>query len=399
MPPVSFADASCTLERPLDAPPGSVSPGRASPRAKVLHLINGEHYSGAERVQDLLAARLPEFGFDVGFACIKPGCFDQMRQAKHAPLVQLPMRSRFDMRPVAAVARLLRRGGYTLLHTHSPRAALIGRAASAMAAVPMIHHIHSPTGNDTANRWRDRFNATAERASLWGVAAVIAVSRSLGAYARGRGIDEQRIAVVPNGVPCRGPLPRRATPSGVWTLGAVALYRPRKGLEVLLDALVKLRSQGLPVRLRAVGTFECADYEAKIKARVEQLGLRDLIDWRGFQREVNQELAAMDLFVLPSLFGEGLPMVILEAMAAGVPVIGTRVEGVPEALRDGQDGLIAAPGDAADLARAIEQVVRGAVGWAALRETAHQRQAEHFSDASMSAGVAAVYNAVLARRC
>ena len=398
MTPVSFADASATLERPLDALPGSAAPGFASPRAKVLHLINGEHYSGAERVQDLLAARLPEFGYEVSFACIKPGCFDQMRKAKHASLVQLPMRSRFDLRPVAAVARLLRRGGYSLLHTHSPRAALIGRAASAMAGVPMIHHIHSPAGNDTANRWRDRFNAITERTSLTGVAAVIAVSRSLGAYARGRGIDEQRIAVVPNGVPCCGPLPWRATPSGAWTLGTVALYRPRKGLEVLLDALASLKSQGVAVRLRAVGPFENADYEAKIKDRVDQLGLRDTVDWRGFQLDVNRELAAMDLFVLPSLFGEGLPMVILEAMAAGVPVIGTRVEGVPEAIRDGQDGLIAAPGDAADLARAIEQVVRGTVDWSELRETAHQRQADHFSDASMSAGVAAVYNAVLARK-
>jgi glycosyltransferase involved in cell wall biosynthesis len=190
-------------------------------------------------------------------------------------------------------------------------------------------------------------------------------------------------------------LPRRAAPTGVWTLGTVALYRPRKGLEVLLDALAHLKSQGLPVHLRAVGTFESADYEAKIKARVEQLDLGSVIDWRGFQRDVNRELAAMDLLVLPSLFGEGLPMVILEAMAAGVPVVGTRVEGVPEAIRDGQDGLIAAPGDAAGLARAIEQVVRGAVDWAALRESAHQRQAEQFSDASMAAGVAAVYDAVL----
>ena len=67
----------------------------------------------------------------------------------------------------------------------------------------------------------------------------------------------------------------------------------------------------------------------------------------------------MDLFVLPSLFGEGLPMVVLEAMAAGVPVVATRVPGVPEAIRHGQDGVLVDPGDADDLAQAIAGVVNG----------------------------------------
>ena len=78
-----------------------------------------------------------------------------------------------------------------------------------------------------------------------------------------------------------------------------------------------------------------------------------------FPSDVPAELGAMDLLVLPSLFGEGLPMVVLEAMAAGVPVVATRVEGVPEAIGDGVNGVLAAAGHAADLARAIARVVRG----------------------------------------
>ena len=104
----------------------------------------------------------------------------------------------------------------------------------------------------------------------------------------------------------------------------------------------------------------------------------------------------MDLFVLPSLFGEGLPMVILEAMAAGVPIVATRVEGVPEAIRDGVEGLIASPDDAGDLARAIARYVRGQADWSQLRVAAHRRQAERFSDRSMAEGVAEVYQRVLA---
>jgi glycosyltransferase involved in cell wall biosynthesis len=149
--------------------------------------------------------------------------------------------------------------------------------------------------------------------------------------------------------------------------------------------------------VRAVGGFETPEYEAHIQREVQRLGVGDSIDWTGFTRDVSGELARMDLFALPSLFGEGLPMVVLEAMAAGVPVIATRVEGIPEAVRDGIDGVLAAPGDPSDLAAAIARYVRGEVDWNSIRASAHQRQTEKFSDGSMAQGVAEVYRRVLTR--
>ena len=103
----------------------------------------------------------------------------------------------------------------------------------------------------------------------------------------------------------------------------------------------------------------------------------------------------MDMLVLPSLFGEGMPMVLLEAMAAGVPVVATRVEGVPEAVDDGVQGLLASPGDAGDLARCIERIVRGELPWTWLRQNALSQHAERFSDRRMAAEVAQVYREVL----
>lgn len=375
--------------------PSAATPSLASPR-RVLHVVNGEHYAGAERVQDLLALRLGEFGYEVGFACLKRGRFATLRRAQRAQLLELPMRARGDLRPVWQLARLARRGGYCLIHTHTPRAALVGRLAAWLTGVPLVHHLHSPTTVDSTHRWRNRGSALAERLSLVGAGAVIAVSRSLGQYAERLRVPGARIAIVPNGVGVLGPLPARARPSGVWTLGTVALFRPRKGLEVLLDALALLRAAGRPVRLRAIGAFETPAYEARIRGQAGRLGLDDQIDWIGFAQDVPAELAQVDLFVLPSLFGEGLPMVILEAMAAGVPVIGTRVEGIPEAVRDTLDGLIAEPNDAGDLARAVCEVLDGQLDWQHLRESAHRRQAECFSDVSMAEGVAAVYDRVLA---
>jgi glycosyltransferase involved in cell wall biosynthesis len=342
-----------------------------------------------------LALGLGELDFEVGFACLKPGKFAVTREAQQAPVVQLEMSSRFDLRPAWRLANLARRERYGIIHTHTPRAAMIGRLAAALARVPLVHHVHSPTTNDSTRVRQDRWNARIERLSLNGVSAVIAVSQSLAGWARDQGIPPERINVVPNGVPTRGALAERDEPGDAWTLGTVALFRPRKGLEVLLEAITMLRRGGANVRLRAVGEFETAEYQAKIHALINDLALGDAIDWIGFTQDVPRELAKMDLFVLPSLFGEGLPMVVLEAMAAGVPVVASRVEGVPEAIRDGSEGLLAHANDPTDLARAISRFVRGGVSWTQIRRDAHVRQAERFSDRSMARGVAEVYREVL----
>lgn len=366
-----------------------------APAVRVLHVINGQHYAGAERVQDLLAMALPAHGFEVTFACVKPDRFAALRRSRHAHVISLPMHGRFDLRPAVRLARFIGRHNFRLVHTHTPRSVLIGRAAAMLAGVPVVHHLHSPALADSSRALQNRVNAALERYSLRGIAAVVTVSSSLAGYARAHGIAPRRLAVVPNGVPIAGPLLRRCTPEKTWTLATVALFRPRKGMEALLDAMALLQRQNVPVRLKAVGGFESEGYRQEILTRAQRLQIDHRIDWRGFQKDVTAELAGADLMVLPSLYGEGLPMVVLEAMAAGVPVVATRVEGVPEAIRDGIDGVIAEPGSPGDLAHAIRLVIDGRLDWQSLRASAWQRQAESFSDQSMARGVAEVYRQVL----
>jgi glycosyltransferase involved in cell wall biosynthesis len=182
---------------------------------------------------------------------------------------------------------------------------------------------------------------------------------------------------------------------GTWKLGVVALFRPRKGLEVLLEALAAMLSRGVDVRLLAVGAFETPGYEAAIREQVKRFELDDAIEWTGFTTDVGAELRRIDLLVLPSLFGEGLPMVVLEAMAAGVPVVASRVEGVPEAVVHRETGLLADPGSVSQLAAGVEAVVAGKVDYAALSRQARQRHGDSFSDRSMAAAVAKVYRELL----
>ena len=371
-------------------------PDSKSQCVNVLHVINGEHYSGAERVQDLLALRLPEFGYQVGFACVKPGQFAYNRKSKDSTVHWSAMRGKFDIRVVLRLVELIREHGYQLVHAHTPRTVMVSRLAAAWAKVPLVYHVHSPTSRDSTRGFANKVNTWIEKLSVRGAARLIPVSESLGRHMQSEGVLPKNLSVVPNGVPTLASVPHRDPPQGKWTIGTVALFRPRKGTEVLIDALADLHARGIKARLLCVGGFETPEYEPQLKDQVAEHRLEEDVERNGFTTDVNAQLRQMDLFALPSLFGEGLPMVVLEAMAAGIPVVATDVEGVPEAIRDGIDGVIAEPENADDLATAIARVITGELDWEELRLSALVRQHDHFSDQSMAAGVAKVYDEILA---
>ena len=390
--PTIESNPACTLQ--TRQTPWVPSPA-ASIKARVLHVINGEHYSGAERVQDLLASALPEFGYEAGWACLKQGLFREKRVNRTASLYQFDMSSRFDWRVQKEVTAVVRNENWDAIHAHTPRSLLVAAAVARRTDRPLIYHVHSPVGRDSTRRFANWLNARVERWLLKRADKLICVSHSLHQYMREQGHAAERLAVVQNGVPATHALPKRNAPEGTWILGTTALFRPRKGTEVLLRAVAQLRKAGCDVRLLAVGPFETVDYERELKSLAEELEVSDHIDWLGFQSDVNSLFQKMDLFVLPSLFGEGLPMVVLEAMANGAPVIASTVEGIPEAIRHEQDGLTFAPGDEQTLAEQVKRVVTGQVSWDALRLSAWSRQRQQFSDRSMARQLAAIYESLL----
>ncbi len=365
---------------------------------RVLHVINGEQYAGAERVQDLLAQRLPDHGFPLTFACVKPSQFLAARHCKTVRVIETPMKHSLDLRAARLVATIAKRGEYHLLHAHTPRSLLIAAVAARWTRIPLIFHVHSPTSRDSTRWLRNYVNQWVERLCLSQVDALITVSRSLARHMAAQGFDRNRIHVVPNGTPRTAELPQRPAPQDAWTLGMIALFRPRKGIEVLLHSLAQLRQQGRSVRLRTVGSFESPAYQRQVLELAARLNLEPHIDWIGFQSDVASQFQQMDALVQPSLFGEGLPMVVLEAMSAGVPVIATEVEGIPEALADGYEGLLAPPNDPVALAASIERLLSGEVDWRQLRQDAWVRHRGDFSDVSMAQGVAKVYRKVLGLR-
>ena len=309
------------------------------------------------------------------------------------------MHGRFDLRVISRLTKYVREHSVALLHAHTPRTAMITSLVALRTGLPWVYHVHSPTSRDSTRGLVNRVNSWIERYSIRNCNCLITVSASLAKEMLRLGVTEQQLVTVSNGVPAIEPIDARSRlEQRDWRLGIVALMRPRKGVEVALQAMQRLKARGRPVTLELIGGFETNDYERQIMAMVEELDVQDVVKWTGFTSDVPQAIRRLDALVLPSLFGEGMPMVVLEALAAAVPVVATSVEGTPEVVRDGVEGLLAEPRSVEGLVAKIEELSADRTRWVAMSDRALMRHREHFSDARMAQGVAEAYARVLRAR-
>jgi glycosyltransferase involved in cell wall biosynthesis len=160
---------------------------------------------------------------------------------------------------------------------------------------------------------------------------------------------------------------------------------------VLLDAVAQLVRDGL-----AVHWVICGDgsLRAELESRVNDLGLSSHVTFTGFSSDVPSLLPGADVFVLPSLH-EGLGIAAMEAMAAGLPVVASKVGGLPEIVDDGDTGLLVPPGDAAAFATALRRIA-GDPAWAQqLAQRGHARALARFTSRAMAEAVEAYYYELL----
>lgn len=160
-------------------------------------------------------------------------------------------------------------------------------------------------------------------------------------------------------------------------IGTVARLSPQKALHVLLEALPAVIREVPEVRVLIVGD---GSERPRLEKLADRLGVASCVYFAGNRVDVPDQLLAMDVFVLPSLF-EGLPLAILEAMAAGRPVVATEVDGVPEIVKDGVTGFLVSPGNPAQLARALVRLLRDPTTAARFGDAARQRAQDFSTDA------------------
>lgn len=274
-----------------------------------------------------------------------------------------------------------------------PLACRQGIAAAAIARVPAIvatEHLFIDVP------WRR--SIAVQRLLSGAVGRYLAVSRSVATRLRtDLRIPPGKIRVIPNGVDAaqiarpfdpllRATLTRGADRPVILTL---ARLNPQKGLRYLLEAAAQVPEACFVVAGEG-------DERAALEAGAAALGLDGRFRLLGQRDDVPELLASCDMVVLPSLF-EGLPLAVLEGMAAGRPVVATDVDGVGEAISDGETGLLVPPAQPASLARAIRRLLADAELGVRLATAARARVRDHFSAEAMVAGVCETYEQLLTR--
>ncbi|HEY2287822.1 MAG TPA: glycosyltransferase family 4 protein, partial [Streptosporangiaceae bacterium] len=301
-----------------------------------------------------------------------------------------PAKRRLDYGFARALRGLITQDPPDLVHAHMFASATAAERAVRGTGIPLVIHEHSEAG------WRDHRARQVAAASYQRSAAVIAVSEAIRRrLAELDQVPAAKIHVLPNtlpllpGRPAQAPLPRlRPGP----LVGMAARLRPEKGGEVFLRAAARLAR-----RFPAVGFVVIGD--GPQRAALERLAscLRLPVTFLGFRPDGPALIAGLDVLVVPS-FTEGTPLVVLEAAAAGVPVIASAVGGIPEQVRDGIGALLVPPGDEDAVAAACALVLADPGLGARLAESAHRRVRRAAGPQAALDAVQAIYERVLSAR-
>ena len=363
-------------------------------RLKVLHVINGEYYAGAEKVQDLLALHSTQFGIDSGFACVRGDQFPLKRECQDAPLESHNLSHPWHIQSIKSIAKMAETGGFDLLHAHTPRSGWAALSAGKLTGRPVVYTVHDMFLGQQAGLVRSAFNRYSIR-RLQHADFVTTVSPETTQLADRLTLGKSRRMIL-NGVPSAKDLNRLA-PGKTWTLGSVGLIRPCKGIEVLIEAIAILKQRQCPIEATIVGTFYTESYKQEIMQLVNRNGVAADIHFPGFTTDVPSHLKNFDLFVMPSVEPEGLPMVLLEAMAHGLPMIGSDVPGVRDAIAHGSDGWIIPNRNPQALASTVQNFVTGQINWKEMSQNAIQRHHERFSAYRMAREFSEVYHSLKSR--
>lgn len=337
---------------------------------RVLHIVGDSAFGGGSIVIVQLAGLARQLGWNVDVLCTNRRFQEELRRAG-AGIVELDVIWR-DIRPIRDLLglwrlfRFLKRNPYDLVHTHTSKAGFVGRLAARLAGIPAIcHTVHGFAFHEASPRSQVRFYAFLERLAAGCCHRIFIVSEFHRQWALRLGIgDERKLVAISNGIPperVHAESPRDqvrhslgAEPDDVvlLTIGRLA---PQKGVEDLLEA-VPMVIGGLPGRRVHLWLPGDGPLRGWLEQLAQNLGIGDRVRFPGFRADVGSLLAASDIVVLPSL-REGLSIALLEAMAAGKPIVATTIGSNREVTGEGEAALLVPPGAADALARSIAKLI------------------------------------------
>ncbi len=302
-------------------------------------------------------------------------------------LVQ-PMRPAQDIRALFECYRLIRSVRPDVVHTHTSKAGVIGRAAAQLARVPSVFTAHTWCFAEATSWTWKAVGIPLERLAGLCASRIITVSDANRALAQRHHIARpDKFVTVHNGI---ADCPWRAQPGSgaVPRIVMVARFSEQKAQSLLIDAVAGIRQ---PFRLLLVGDGPA---RPAAEAQVERLGLGQRVEFAGNRLDVPQILATSHVFALFTRW-EGFPISILEAMRAGLPVVASDVNGVREAVADGFTGFTVPAGDVAAFRHRLELLLRDATLRERMGAAGRRRFEREFTVGQMLQRVAEVYRAAV----
>lgn len=305
----------------------------------------------AEREVQVVAIYSPRRS-DVSFRERLPNC-------RGVVFIELPMRRAVHPLDGADWWRLVnsirKTGPFDLVHGHSSKGGALARLAARWLSIPSVYTPNAfVTLDPTLPAWRRRLYGAIEHWLAGSTAAIIACPDEEVRHAAKLGIDSRRIHVVPNGIeqPCFPPRDQARLRLGLshtdFAIGFVGRLTPQKNPELLIETFAKVVAIHSHAKLLLVGS---GTLESAVKARINALGLAENVNMLGDQ-VATTVMPAFDVFCLSSRY-EGMPYVLLEALAAGLPIVATRVGGATTCIDPGVNGEIVEQEDVNGLATAL----------------------------------------------
>jgi glycosyltransferase involved in cell wall biosynthesis len=365
---------------------------------KVLHLINTLSTGGAEMHLLTLCRYLKRQNVEIIVACLR----EQVKGSRSLRLdfeeedirvINLQADSRYDSLFLGKIVRVLREERPDILHTHLPRADFAGVFARVFhPGLVWVCSVHAIYSEDWSGRWSlPLFNLLWRRAD-----AMLCISHAVRDWLVGRGVHPDKARVIHYGIEPEKFSESRVNLRKQWGLddhaviGSIGRLEPRKGHDVLIQAMPDLCMSVPSARLLIAG-HDPWGYGATLRRLIDRLGLGEKVRMVGFQNDIVAFLNALDVFAFASS-SEGFGQVLVEAMAAGKPVVASRIPPLTEIVVDGETGLLVEPEKPKAFADAITGLLMDPNQRQCMSRLARKRVQRHFAADRMAAETLALYD-------
>lgn len=369
----------------------------------MVHIVEDLKVGGLERVIATIVSGLNRSKFECETWCLADGGRVAEELVTSGFKVRiLGLKSYHRTTNILKLARLLREKKFHIVHTHGYFASTFGRAGALIGSRSVIFtHVHS-TYHDYTRRHR-----FIEKFLAGFTDKIICVSKAVQDFVvYDEGIPEGKTCVVYNGssisdskenlMPDRNCEVISNLDGKDIVITSVASLTDNKGHHILLDACGKLIAEGKNIRLMIVGD---GPRRVKLIEHAMNLGISSKVIFAGHRNNVGALLQRSDIFVLNSIRREGLGIAVIEAMASGLPVIGTSVGGLPEVIADQMNGFIVKPGDAHELYHALNRLAGDKLLRKQMGLQGRKIYEEKFTPANMIQQIEELYMQLLEGRC